>query len=216
VSDGTKICTECKHAKPLTEFGRSARSRDGLRYQCLECGRRRAREAYVAAGPAVTITCEDCGARHETRNPRTRYCSGLCRKRAAEKRRTDLAAQRTATGRPCRRCGVAVATRVGHPVCDDCKADKRDAATRERRRTLRKYGITEADWDRMLAAQDGRCAICRTGTPGGRGERWHIDHCHTSSRVRGLLCHNCNVGIGNFKDAPDLLRAAAAYLEAAA
>jgi hypothetical protein len=109
-----------------------------------------------------------------------------------------------------------VHTRVGFPVCESCRVDRRSyLAIKERQRTLRKYGLTEADWDRMLTEQGGRCAICRTDTPGGRGERWHIDHSHATDKVRGLLCHNCNVGIGNFKDDPALLDSAAAYLRAA-
>jgi hypothetical protein len=63
----------------------------------------------------------------------------------------------------------------------------------------------------MLEAQGGRCAICRSDKPGGRG-RFAVDHCHSSGRVRGLLCVACNAGLGQFRDDPDLLRAAVAYL----
>jgi hypothetical protein len=77
---------------------------------------------------------------------------------------------------------------------------------------LRKYyGVTLADYNRMKAAQGGKCGICGTSEPGGRGD-FHVDHCHHSGAVRGLLCHACNVGIGNMRDSPDLLEAAAAYL----
>src|SRR5262249_33531137 len=101
------------------------------------------------------------------------------------------------------------------PVCPDCKKDRRDPAAeaaKERRRTLRKYGLTEMDWDRMLAAQRNCCAICHTDKPGGKGERWHIDHDHVTNQGRGLLCHNCNVGIGNLRDDPEIIKRAAAYV----
>ena len=75
------------------------------------------------------------------------------------------------------------------------------------------YGITPEDWDAMLAAQDGRCAICRTDEWGGKGGWPHADHCHTSKRFRGILCDNCNQGLGRFGDDPARLRAAADYLE---
>jgi hypothetical protein len=90
--------------------------------------------------------------------------------------------------------------------------DRRDGSVRDRQRTLRKYGLTEEGWAEILATQGGRCGICRTDVPGGRGERWHIDHCHETNRVRGLLCHNCNVGLGNFRDSPSILAAALDYL----
>jgi hypothetical protein len=64
----------------------------------------------------------------------------------------------------------------------------------------------------MLADQDGRCAICYTEA---NGRMWHIDHCHDTGKVRGILCDICNRGIGNLKDDPKLLRQAAEYLEAA-
>lgn len=90
-------------------------------------------------------------------------------------------------------------------------------------RLLRLYGITPERYDAMLTAQGGHCAICLATEPGGKGT-WHVDHKHADGfkrlppeekrkSVRGLLCNDCNHGIGKLKDSPELLRAAAAYLE---
>jgi len=81
----------------------------------------------------------------------------------------------------------------------------------------RKYGITEADYERMVIEQDGKCAICRTDTPpihntSGSPSRWHIDHDHKTGQVRGLLCFKCNQGLGNFSDNVEALRGAVNYL----
>lgn len=76
-----------------------------------------------------------------------------------------------------------------------------------------RYGITLEQYDELVAAQGGRCAICRTVEPGGKSKVWHVDHCHTSNRVRGLLCGHCNRGLGQFADDPTRLRSAADYLE---
>lgn len=62
----------------------------------------------------------------------------------------------------------------------------------------------------LLAKQGGICAICKTDEPKGTG--WHGDHDHVSGRLRGALCHHCNVGLGNFKDSTLLLRRAISYL----
>jgi len=86
----------------------------------------------------------------------------------------------------------------------------------QRVRTLRRYGLAQDAFDRMLQAQGGVCAICGASSAGGVG-RWHIDHDHRFKANdprshRGLLCHHCNTALGNFKDSPELLRAAAAYV----
>lgn len=65
----------------------------------------------------------------------------------------------------------------------------------------------------MLAAQDGKCAVCGTGKPGDRSESWSIDHDHVTGAVRGLLCTSCNLGIGQLGDDPDRIRAALNYVE---
>lgn len=85
----------------------------------------------------------------------------------------------------------------------------------------RTYGIEPADLDRLIAAQGGRCAICRRvpeGRANGRARPdrtagLHIDHCHTNSQVRGLLCGNCNTMIGLAKEDPGVLLAAVEYLK---
>lgn len=64
----------------------------------------------------------------------------------------------------------------------------------------------------MLAAQNGGCAICSTTTPDGNARRFHVDHDHETGKIRGLLCHSCNTGIGKLRDDPDLLLSAVAYL----
>src|SRR5260221_4426091 len=83
--------------------------------------------------------------------------------------------------------------------------DNRVAHDRHLRRT---YGITLAEYDALLAAQGGVCAVCGRD---GKGGRLAVDHDHTSRKLRALLCHNCNRAIGLFQDNPDLLDRAAAY-----
>jgi hypothetical protein len=77
----------------------------------------------------------------------------------------------------------------------------------------RLYGITCADYDRMLLEQNGVCAICGTTEPGHKKNYFCVDHCHATGKVRKLLCSACNVGLSRFKDNPELLRKAALYLE---
>lgn len=80
----------------------------------------------------------------------------------------------------------------------------------------RKYGLTLEDYDAMVVAQDGRCAICPATEPGGPPDRrgfWHIDHDHMTGRVRGLLCLNCNTSLGRFGDSIEILQRAIDYLE---
>lgn len=81
-----------------------------------------------------------------------------------------------------------------------------------RRAYLKKaFGITPEQYDEMLAAQGGVCAICG-GTESGNGKRFHVDHDHTTGAIRGILCHHCNLALGHFKDDPKRLAQAIAYL----
>ena len=84
--------------------------------------------------------------------------------------------------------------------------------TRERH-LVRKYGVSLADYEAMLASQDGKCAICQTTPATQRYGVFHVDHCHTTGRVRGLLCRGCNNILGVVKDDPEALRRAIAYLQ---
>jgi hypothetical protein len=87
---------------------------------------------------------------------------------------------------------------------------KEERALYVREWALRKnFGLTSADYEAMLKSQSGGCAIC-TAPPSGKS--LHIDHCHKTGRVRGLLCIRCNRGIGHFLDSPALLKSAIEYL----
>ena len=74
------------------------------------------------------------------------------------------------------------------------------------------YGLTLVQYEAILKAQDGRCAICGTLRSGGIGRHLHIDHDHVTGKVRGLLCNACNKGIGFLGDSPAGLWAAEQYL----
>jgi hypothetical protein len=72
-----------------------------------------------------------------------------------------------------------------------------------------RYGMSPLDYDALLALQGGVCAICKKKSK----RRLVVDHCHSRHRVRGLLCHKCNLGLGMFDDDIERLRSAIAYLE---
>lgn len=73
------------------------------------------------------------------------------------------------------------------------------------------YGITTKQYEEMLTAQHGVCAICGK-IETGRFSNLAVDHCHKTGRIRGLLCSNCNKALGLFGDNPGLLRKAADYI----
>jgi hypothetical protein len=77
----------------------------------------------------------------------------------------------------------------------------------------RAFGLTVADYDAMLAAQNGACAICQSADPKVDKFRYFcVDHCHTTNKVRGLLCNSCNTAIGHLDDNPDRMLRAANYI----
>lgn len=73
-----------------------------------------------------------------------------------------------------------------------------------------RYGITDEEFDQLLDAQDGKCKICGTSKWPHRGPC--VDHDHTTGRVRGLLCLNCNRGLGAFMESSAILENALKYL----
>lgn len=73
-----------------------------------------------------------------------------------------------------------------------------------------KYGLTLEQFNEMYATQEGKCDICGDETP---SNVIRVDHNHKTGKVRSLLCHQCNVGLGHFKESPELLTKAIAYLE---
>ncbi|MEV0493848.1 endonuclease VII domain-containing protein [Streptomyces atratus] len=86
--------------------------------------------------------------------------------------------------------------------CKTCRAIEGRAGHLQRQ-----YGMTEAERDEMISSQMGICTICPAAPA------MHVDHCHETGRVRGVLCFNCNSAIGKLGDDPDTLRRAIAYLE---
>ncbi len=111
----------------------------------------------------------------------------------------------------CPRCGDGVRLRVrtgprGRYSCRRCSRGKRQSETPDGRR-LRKYGLTSEEFQIRLAAQGGRCLICKEHM-----DVPCVDHCHDLGHVRGILCRSCNVGLGWFRDRPELLRNAARYI----
>ncbi len=72
---------------------------------------------------------------------------------------------------------------------------------------MRHYGFTETERDAIVASRMGLCVICL------KAPAVHVDHCHKTGRVRGVLCFNCNSGLGLLRDDPDAMYRAADYLE---
>jgi hypothetical protein len=72
-----------------------------------------------------------------------------------------------------------------------------------------KYGISREDYAQMLVDQNNQCAICKKQI----GWEAAVDHCHNTDKIRGLLCRNCNLGLGGFKDNIETIRKAISYVK---
>jgi hypothetical protein len=98
-----------------------------------------------------------------------------------------------------------------HTICAECRREYvRGRPLPARDYKKRRYNVDSDTFQTILDNQAGLCAICEQPLT-----KIDIDHCHTSGRVRGLLCHPCNLGLGMFQDSPELLAKAIVYIERA-
>jgi hypothetical protein len=204
--EGQAHCGRCKTYKSLDEFSPSQRHNGGW---CRVCHKAKYREVRPALPPRL---CEICETEISEPLPNQRFCSLACKAKGHYWR------VKPPEQRACASCGADITQmRRNAKYCSNaCSMRDRLAsgritpAQRRATRLLAEYGISVEDYERLLTAQGGVCAIC-SKSPGRKILR--VDHCHRSTRVRGLLCDNCNLALGLFKDDPALLRRAAEYLE---
>ena len=205
----TKQCFTCKEIKPKTEFYTSPQRKDGYLPYCKICHNARikaGRERRLAGGgfpPPAPGTFKICRACHvdkpiEEFGRNKNNCDGV----------HNL----------CKPCAVKQATesrgrnRERHRVYNKAWAAANPDKVHQTQ-IRRKYGIDRAEYDAMLTKQGGKCAICGATEAGARTTNFHVDHCHDSSKVRGLLCASCNMGIGQLGHDRFRLIAAISYLD---
>ena len=107
------------------------------------------------------------------------------------------------------------------PKCKDCAMIEttswKESQSPERLKDLyykRQYGLSLHNFNKMFAAQNGQCILCKKDLDleGISGDRAVVDHCHTTGKVRGILCNECNRGLGYFKDNINTFKNAIKYL----
>lgn len=174
------------------------RPRDRGTTKCAECNEayRAWRQAKIDAGACVT-----CGSAPAVEgNTRCAKCHKSSNRASEERRALGL----------CAACGE-VPHSPGKTTCDSCLTRKAE------RYVFQRYRLTRAELDALVLAQRGECAICGRTNAGRTGvvERLcglHIDHDHRAGRVRGLLCHHCNLILGHADDSVERLERATQYL----
>jgi len=75
----------------------------------------------------------------------------------------------------------------------------------------RNYGVSRKEFDKRIADQNNKCEICKL--PFVPEKTPHVDHCHTTNKVRGLLCNHCNRGLGGFRDSIQIMQSAQEYIK---
>jgi hypothetical protein len=213
-------CGHCRETKDLSEFNPSYRGRPGT--WCKACNRTRYVRKRPPPPPEGSHRCGRCKEVKpdaEFYNWNFSWCRACYREWNRERHTPKSGA--TDEPRACAQCGHVYQPKQRRPsmYCSrKCKEDARDTSGRLRDSHLRrKYGITLADYERILNEQNGGCALC--GAPPEEQtregyQRWlHVDHDHETGRVRGLLCANHNLLIGRWGEDPKMLRKAAEYLD---
>jgi len=181
-----KTCASCKVSKPLDDYGQDKRRGDGKNPYCKDCINIKSRARYGADVERRTSRAQRIQAWRAANPEKVREYAAKSRAKNKDKIRARKAAEYAENK-------DAIVTVL------------RDAQYR------RKYGISLEERDSLAISHGHCCAIC--GTPErDLGKRLAVDHDHESGAIRGLLCQNCNLGVGHFRDDPVLLMLAARYL----
>ena len=111
----------------------------------------------------------------------------------------------------CSKCGIQKSVSEfyknrGKPR-NDCKICHEKSKIKSK---LNVYGLTIEQYNELISKQNNCCAICKTIF--SVKKHTHIDHCHLTNKVRGILCHSCNTSLGHFRDSIQTLKNAIEYL----
>jgi hypothetical protein len=184
-----RICTRCGLELPLEQFSNDRSRADGLSKWCKKCVSENSRRHYQANREKILTRTA------ERRSEDPEHFRAI--NRASEARR-DPEIKRAYNKRR--------------------YEEKRDEilSKSKARHRLKRYGVTVEQFEALLQAQGGGCGICRSEVTD-----WHIDHDHSccptvytcGKCLRGIFCRACNIGLGNFRDDPELLERAIRYLQ---
>lgn len=223
-----KVCNKCKEEKHISEFYKHSSTKDGYNTICKACMKTYKRKGYrqysIKEGKKK---CKKCGEwlnleyfyKDKNKGYYSSYCKECIKKRANNNynRATEISVKEEY-----RKCSICkkwldinhfyllnknnISLKHSKSTCKECTKTYK---------YLDKYGLTNEEYKKMYNDQKGVCKICgkNNNTKEGKAKRLCVDHCHKTNTIRGLLCDNCNIGLGNFKDDVELLEKAINYLK---
>jgi hypothetical protein len=222
VVDGMKTCSKCNRLLPVSEFHVHSQTSSGLASACKSCSSAAFKATYVPTVRTTAILVVDG----------KKLCTGCDKVLPVSEFGKDKSTK-TGLAHRCKKCAAAKqrAKRDGDKAKDpegylavqrELQRAWRESAPPEVRKArgrvglLKGKGVTAEWYEVTLAEQGGVCAICKRPesklSSGGGIKMLAVDHDHASGLPRGLLCQQCNIGLGALRDDPVLLRKAVTYL----
>jgi hypothetical protein len=186
-----KVCSKCKARKPISEFHKSSKNKDGYKYCCKVCRKEyqdRRKDEKAEYDRIYRIINKDA-----MRDKRTILRGTPDYKEYFHKYWENYYPNNAET------------------LKERSRAWYRENKTKHQNGTyMRKFGMSKADKDNMIKEQGGKCSICGNQLDNARNT--HVDHDHKSGFIRGILCNHCNLLLGHAKDDVNILQSAIKYL----
>lgn len=188
-----KQCIKCKKLKPLSYFNKY--ENESFRNLCKRCQRAKTveweesnKQTYVPAVPSAPKKCSKC---------------------LADKTSNDFHCDKSRKDGLTSRCKLCANKHVSQFYKNNKESENHRAY---KLRLKRDFGITLEQKEKMFAEQGSRCAACRSKDPNSKYKTWHVDHDHKTEKIRGILCHPCNVALGCVEDSVSNLVSLIEYL----
>ena len=183
-----KPCTGCGVTKPLTEYHRRAKAKDGRQSRCKDCNNASARDLYANRAPGLLRRSIHPYAELWGVNGR---CCTKCREWKTWEHYARKRTGYNGFNSVCKLCFNRAAASSRRVNLDQSRRGERERRRRTGANYKTRYGIDREEYERMARAQGNACANC-----GNDEKRLVVDHNHTTGKVRDLLCDRCNRGVG--------------------
>lgn len=206
-----KICTVCKQEKPLTEFHRFKRGKDGHQSRCKQCQKDIDAKRWRDRGEEIARSLVD-----RVKIVVQEKTCNCCKQLLPATSFYNRAISEDGLSYTCKTCHYEYNRNWKH--LNKEKVQEYQSEYSRNWNLVSKYGITVEDYDRMFCEQNGVCKICskpetKTNKKTGKIEYLAVDHCHATGKVRGLLCMSCNVTLGRVEDDIGILSKMIKYLQ---